>query len=166
MGAAGECKADGTEGNPREVLQERTSITIIGTGPEMQPMAISADLGRQLESVVENLVQNGRYNSKSEVLREGVRLVQEREARLVSVNAAIARGIADADGGMVVAADEVFASLEAKYRARVNEFDEKREKWLQDQIAARAAEILGNPSAGVPIDEAFEQILNPNLRQR
>ena len=41
-------------------------------------MAISADLGANLEAVVEDLVKNGRYNSKSEVLREGVRLVQER----------------------------------------------------------------------------------------
>ncbi len=45
-------------------------------------MAISADLGAKLEAVVEDLVKNGRYNSKSEVLREGVRLVQEREAAL------------------------------------------------------------------------------------
>jgi antitoxin ParD1/3/4 len=45
-------------------------------------MAISADLGQVLEKVVNDLVENGRYNSKSEVLREGVRLVQEREARM------------------------------------------------------------------------------------
>ncbi len=32
---------------------------------------ISADLGQQLESFVSNLVKAGRYNSKSEVLREG-----------------------------------------------------------------------------------------------
>lgn len=41
---------------------------------------ISADLGHQLESFVTKLVETGRYNSKSEVLREGIRLVQEREA--------------------------------------------------------------------------------------
>ena len=40
-------------------------------------MAISAELGETLEKVVADLVENGRYNSKSEVLREGVRLVQE-----------------------------------------------------------------------------------------
>ena len=45
-------------------------------------MAISADLGDALETFVAKLVATGRYNSKSEVLREGVRLVQEREARL------------------------------------------------------------------------------------
>ena len=50
-------------------------------------MAISADLGPNLEAVVEDLVKNGRYNSKSEVLREGVRLVQEREAALRRLDA-------------------------------------------------------------------------------
>jgi antitoxin ParD1/3/4 len=74
-------------------------------------MPISADLGEQLESVVENLVNNGRYNSKSEVLREGVRLVQEREARLAALDAAIERGIADADAGRVMPLDEAFARL-------------------------------------------------------
>lgn len=34
-------------------------------------MAISADLGDKLEAVVSDLVANGRYASKSEVLREG-----------------------------------------------------------------------------------------------
>ena len=58
---------------------------------------ISADLGQQLESFVAQLVAAGRYNSKSEVLREGVRLVQDREARLAALDASIARGIADAD---------------------------------------------------------------------
>ena len=38
-------------------------------------MAISADLGETLEAVVADLVKNGRYGSKSEVMREGVRLV-------------------------------------------------------------------------------------------
>ena len=35
---------------------------------------ISADLGKQLESYIQQLVDTGRYGSKSEVLREGVRL--------------------------------------------------------------------------------------------
>lgn len=78
---------------------------------------ISADLGRTLEAVVAQLVASGRYNSKSEVLREGVRLVQEREARLAALDAALARGLADADAVRVTPADEVFDRLEARYRA-------------------------------------------------
>ena len=78
---------------------------------------ISADLGKQLETFVGNLVANGRYNSKSEVLREGVRLIQEREARLAVLDAAIARGLADAEAGRMRPAGEVFGRLDAKYRA-------------------------------------------------
>ncbi|HTV68340.1 MAG TPA: type II toxin-antitoxin system ParD family antitoxin [Rhizobiaceae bacterium] len=78
-------------------------------------MAISAELGSKLESVVEDLVRSGRYNSKSEVLREGVRLVQEREAKLAQLDAAIAKGLADVEAGRVTDADEVFDRLEKKY---------------------------------------------------
>jgi len=78
---------------------------------------ISADLGLQLESFVSRLVETGRYNSKSEVLREGVRLVQEREARLAALDGSIARGLADADDERTKPAEAVFDRLEAKYRA-------------------------------------------------
>jgi len=57
---------------------------------------ISAELGKQLESYIQQLVDTGRYGSKSEVLREGVRLVQDRETRLAALDASIMRGIADA----------------------------------------------------------------------
>jgi antitoxin ParD1/3/4 len=74
-------------------------------------MAISADLGPQLEQFVSQLVASGRYNSKSEVLREGLRLVQEREARLAALDAAIARGLADAEAGSLTPAAEGFERL-------------------------------------------------------
>ncbi|CDX46559.1 conserved hypothetical protein [Mesorhizobium sp. ORS 3359] len=80
-------------------------------------MAISADLGERLEDVVNRLVSTGRYNSKSEVLREGVRLVEEREKRLAALDAALARGVADADAGRVKPAADVFDRLESKYKA-------------------------------------------------
>src|SRR5262249_24099261 len=57
----------------------------------------SVDLGSHLEAVVTELVKSGRYNSEADVLREGVRLVQEREAHLATLDASLARGIADAD---------------------------------------------------------------------
>ena len=78
---------------------------------------ISADLGQQLESYVSRLVESGRYNSKSEVLREGVRIIQDRETRLLALDASIARGLADADAGRTKPAVDVFDRLEAKYRA-------------------------------------------------
>ena len=81
---------------------------------------ISAELGKQLEAVVTQLVETGRYGSKSEVLREGVRLIQDREARLAALDGSIARGLADADAARTKPAGEVFDRLEAKYRAMVD----------------------------------------------
>jgi antitoxin ParD1/3/4 len=78
---------------------------------------ISADLGKQLENFITSLVATGRYNSKSEVLREGVRLIQDRETRLAALDASIARGLADVDAGRTTPADQVFDRLAAKYRA-------------------------------------------------
>ena len=78
---------------------------------------ISADLGSQLEGFVTKLVETGRYNSKSEVLREGIRLIQEREARLAVLDQAIAKGIEDAAAARTKPAEEVFTRLEAKYQA-------------------------------------------------
>lgn len=75
---------------------------------------ISADLEQQLEGFVAALVATGRYNSKSEVLREGVRLIQNCGARLAALDTSIARGLADADAGRTTPADEVFDRLEAK----------------------------------------------------
>jgi antitoxin ParD1/3/4 len=76
---------------------------------------ISADLGSQLESFVAKLVETGRYNSKSEVLREGIRLIQEREARLAVLDQALVRGMADDDAGRVRPLADVVARLERKY---------------------------------------------------
>jgi antitoxin ParD1/3/4 len=78
---------------------------------------ISADLGPQLENFVAKLVETGRYNSKSEVLREGIRLIQERETRLSVLDQALARGLADAEAGRVKPMAEVVSRLEAKYQA-------------------------------------------------
>lgn len=82
---------------------------------------ISADLGKQLESYIKQLVDTGRYGSKSEVLREGVRLIQDRETRLAALDASIMRGVADAEAGRTAPAGKVFDRLEAKYKAMAQE---------------------------------------------
>jgi antitoxin ParD1/3/4 len=78
-------------------------------------MAISADIGKQMEKFVTSLVSSGRYNSKSEVLREGIRLVQEREARLAVLDGAIVLGLEDVKAGRVTTAEDVFVRLEARF---------------------------------------------------
>ena len=78
-------------------------------------MPISVDLGTQLEAYVAGLVATGRYNSKSEVLREGVRIIHERESRLATLDAALAKGIAEAEAGLFIPADQVFDEIEAMF---------------------------------------------------
>ena len=78
---------------------------------------ISADLGQHLEIFVSRLVETGRYGSKSEVLREGVRLIQDREAQLAALDTVVERALTDSEAGNGKPANEVFGRLEAKYRA-------------------------------------------------
>lgn len=62
---------------------------------------------------VEQMVASGHYQNASEVLREGLRLVQAREearaARLAALREAVAVGIADIEAGRY----SVFESLDA-----------------------------------------------------
>lgn len=80
-------------------------------------MASSVNLGEQLEAFITEAVKNGRYGSRSEVLREGIRLVQEREAKWARLEAEIQKGIDDADAGRTEDADLVFKRLIDKYQA-------------------------------------------------
>ncbi|MEA3032789.1 MAG: antitoxin ParD1/3/4 [Sphingomonadales bacterium] len=80
-------------------------------------MASSVNLGEQLEAFITEAVKRGRYGSRSEVLREGVRLVQEREAAWARLEAEIQKGIDDAEAGRSEDAEAVFDRLIAKYSA-------------------------------------------------
>ena len=82
-------------------------------------IVVSARLDEHLEAFVAKMVESGRYGSEEEVLREGVRLMEDREARLGELDASLARGLADADAGRTRDAEAVFDRLEAKYRAAV-----------------------------------------------
>ena len=57
---------------------------------------MNVSIGERWQAFVENAVKAGRYGSASEVVREGLRLVEEREAKLSALretlDAAIAKG--------------------------------------------------------------------------
>lgn len=57
---------------------------------------MNVSLGQRWEEFVATAVEQGRYGSASEVVREGLRLVEEREAKLAAlrqtIDAAIERG--------------------------------------------------------------------------
>ena len=78
-------------------------------------MASSVDLGNQLDAFVSQLVKAGHYNSRGEILGEGVRLIHERETKLAALDASIMRGVASADAGRVHGLEDVAAKLGAKY---------------------------------------------------
>ena len=77
-------------------------------------MALSVELGN-LEKIVDRLVESGRFNSKSEVLREGIRMIDERERHLDALDREIALGLADVAAGRVRDAAEVEAELLAEF---------------------------------------------------
>ena len=83
-------------------------------------MPSSVSIGEQLEATVSRLVSAGRYHSKSEIIREGIRLVEEREQHLSLLNAALARGIADASAGRVHSAEDIFAQMRARYQGMLD----------------------------------------------
>ena len=81
-------------------------------------MASSVNLGKQLESFIDQAVAAGRYGSRSEVLREGVRLVQEREAKWARFDAEIQKAIDSSERGESMPLDEAFDEILGKIRKK------------------------------------------------
>ena len=81
-------------------------------------MPTSVALSHHFESFVRQQVDSGRFNNVSEVVRAGLRLLENQEAqqtaKLHALREAIAVGLASGPG---TPADEVFDRLEAKYLA-------------------------------------------------
>ncbi len=79
---------------------------------------MNVSIGDHLTSFVETIVKSGRYASASEVVREGLRLVEEREAKLQAlrdtINASIEAGGHNTD-------EEVGAFLDAQELAEQDE---------------------------------------------
>lgn len=82
-------------------------------------MPTSVALGSHFEGFIREQVQTGRFNNVSEVVRAGLRLLEESEQRrqleLSALHAEIAAGRAS---GEPKSANAVFDRLEAKYAAQ------------------------------------------------
>ncbi len=72
---------------------------------------MNVSLGPRWETFVDNTVKSGRYGSASEVVREGLRLVEEREAKLQALRDTLNASIAEGDPGTD---DDLTAVLDAK----------------------------------------------------
>lgn len=67
-------------------------------------------LGPHLEAFVQESVATGRYNNVSEVIREGVRLLEEREKALRELDMALAEG--EASGFSSLSQEELIRRME------------------------------------------------------
>jgi len=76
---------------------------------------MNVSIGERWTSFVEDIVKSGRYASASEVIREGLRLVEEREAKLQAlrdtINASIEAGGHNNDEDVTRALDSLDAEL-------------------------------------------------------
>jgi antitoxin ParD1/3/4 len=76
---------------------------------------MNVSIGDRWENFVDTIVKEGRYSSASEVVREGLRLVEEREAKLNALRetlaASIARGGENTEADVDAAMDALDAEL-------------------------------------------------------
>src|SRR5271156_6816270 len=87
---------------------------------------MNVSIGERWQGFVERVVSEGRYGSESEVFREGLRLVEERETKLLALRAALDDSIAR--GGEVTDAelDAALGAGSAELRRKdVGEGDER-----------------------------------------
>jgi antitoxin ParD1/3/4 len=83
---------------------------------------MNVNLGTVLDDFIAEQLKTGLYQSQSEVVREGLRLLKEREdlkaLRLAELRREIAVGSAQADRGEFVDGPQAFANLRQRSAAR------------------------------------------------
>jgi antitoxin ParD1/3/4 len=76
---------------------------------------LSITVPPEMATFIRQKVESGLYSSNSEIIREALRGMMERDRRLKQLDTAIARGIADAEEGRVQDIDEVRAELYERF---------------------------------------------------
>lgn len=83
---------------------------------------MNVNLGSTFDAFVAEMLESGLYQSQSEILREGLRLLKEREElkalRIAEIRREIALGAKQADRGDLVDANEVFGKIRRKSAQR------------------------------------------------
>lgn len=79
---------------------------------------MNVNLGTVFDQFVADLLKTGHYQSQSEILREGLRLLKEREElkqlRIAELRKAIAIGSEEARQGKLIDGEAVFAEIRKK----------------------------------------------------
>jgi antitoxin ParD1/3/4 len=85
---------------------------------------MNVSLTPEIEALIESKVKSGMYNSASEVVREGIRLLQQRdemrEAKLNALRAEIQKGIDDMEAGRVYDGPTVMQEMREKLLSMKN----------------------------------------------
>jgi antitoxin ParD1/3/4 len=96
---------------------------------EVNPMPSSYVIGEHFETFIKAQIQQGRYASASEVIRDGLRTLEEREKframKLEALRAEIQKG---ADSGPDISAEQVFAELRANIARVAQETTDRSER--------------------------------------
>ena len=100
----------------------------INTQPEGDPMAkresISVSVTPEQAAFLASCVASGRYQSTSEVIREGLRLLEDRqrhfEARLAQTRTLLKEGVDDLEAGRVISSADFFAEWDEELAARAD----------------------------------------------
>lgn len=83
---------------------------------------MNVSLTQELEQYVNEKVASGMYHTASEVVREGLRLLKERDElqqmRLAEMRKQFAEGLAQLDRGEGIPAEEVFEKVRERSRRR------------------------------------------------
>jgi antitoxin ParD1/3/4 len=76
---------------------------------------LSITLPPEMASFIRQKVNSGLYGSNSEIIREALRSMMDRDRRLERLDSAIAQGVADAEAGRVQDIDDVRAELRGRF---------------------------------------------------
>lgn len=83
-------------------------------------MATQLNLGADFEAKVDALVAQGRFASREDVVREGLRLIEERDAETERLRAdliaMLEEGLADVEAGRTYPIEDVMSEMEMRYR--------------------------------------------------
>jgi antitoxin ParD1/3/4 len=89
-------------------------------------MATSYSIGKHFEAFIESLIASGRYSTASEIIRDGLRLMEEREqdreAKLEWLRTEIQKGL---DSGPAEEVGDMFMRIKAEGRKRLAAKDGK-----------------------------------------
>jgi len=77
-----------------------------------------SDYGAPLEQAISDVLATGRFASREDLLREGARIVTEREMLCATLHAKIEQGLADADAGRLVPIEQVMEEMRTRWSPR------------------------------------------------